>query len=90
MRTAPSGGWYVDLEAIDRARVLQGWTRGELARRARVDPGTVSGVFRGRRTPALGTVEALATAIGLTLHDVIRFTNTASERPYVSRSVKIL
>lgn len=70
--------WQVDLVAIDRARVLRGWTRGELARHARVDPGTVSDMFRRRRRPALGTVQAITAALGLGLEHVIVFKEEAA------------
>jgi hypothetical protein len=65
--------WCVNLLVMDRERVLRGWTRGELARRAHVDPGTVSDMFRGRRRPVLGTIQALTVTLGLSLADVIQF-----------------
>lgn len=71
-------GWQVDLAAIDRARVLRGWTRAELARRAQVDPGTVSDMFRRRRRPVLGTVQAITAALGLGLEHVILFGEEAA------------
>lgn len=65
--------WRVDLVSLDRQRVLRGWTRQELAHRSHVDPKTLSTMFRGRRRPVLGTVLAVAGAIGLGLEDVIVF-----------------
>ena len=38
MRT--SARWFVDVAAIDRARILRGWTRRELGRNGTVDEGT--------------------------------------------------
>jgi transcriptional regulator with XRE-family HTH domain len=83
-RTHPHGmngntvAWRVDLRRIDRERILRGWTRSELARRAKVDPGTVSDLFMARRRPLLGTVQALVVPLGLTVADVIEFPH---ERP---------
>jgi len=31
--------WRVDVAVVDRARILRGWTRRELGRRARLDEG---------------------------------------------------
>jgi len=68
-----SAGWSVDVGAIDRARILQGWTRRELARRARVDEGTLCDLFAGRRRPTFGTLRALCGALALSLESVISF-----------------
>lgn len=65
--------WRLDRGRIDRERILRGWTRCELARHASVDPGTLSGLFRGKRRPTLGTVQAITRALGLSLADVIEF-----------------
>jgi hypothetical protein len=46
------------LVALDRQRILRGWTRGELARRSHVDAKTLSTLLRNRPRPALGTVLA--------------------------------
>ncbi len=70
---AEPGAWSVDVEAIERARTLHGWSRRELARRAHVDPGTLSDLLGRRRRPTLGTVQAICTALGLTLVEVIVF-----------------
>jgi DNA-binding Xre family transcriptional regulator len=69
--------WHVDLVRLDRERVVLGWTRSELARRAQVDPKTMSTMFRGRRRPVLGTVQAICVALGLELADVIAFGSDA-------------
>ncbi len=60
-------------EHVDRERVLRGYTQAALAKRARVDPGTLSDLLCGKRRPTLGTVSALCQALGLTLADVIAF-----------------
>jgi transcriptional regulator with XRE-family HTH domain len=65
--------WAVDVAAIDRARVLQGWTRRDLARQAHVDEGTLCDLFAGRRRPTFGTLRALCRALQLSLKDVIWF-----------------
>jgi DNA-binding Xre family transcriptional regulator len=65
--------WHVDLIRLDRQRVVLGWTRSELARRAHVDAKTLSTMFRGRHRPVLGTVQAICVALGLGLADVITF-----------------
>jgi transcriptional regulator with XRE-family HTH domain len=70
--------WHVDLAGIDRARVLRGWTRGELARRAHVDAGTICDMFRRRRRPALGTLQAISNALGLSLENIIVFGDHAA------------
>jgi DNA-binding XRE family transcriptional regulator len=65
--------WHLNLLAVDQQRVLRGWTRGELARRAHVDPGTISDMFRGRRRPTLATIQAIAITLELNLADIITF-----------------
>ena len=65
--------WFVDVAAIDRARILRGWTRRDLGREARVDEGTLSDLFAGRRRPNFGTLRAICLALGLALEDVISF-----------------
>jgi DNA-binding Xre family transcriptional regulator len=65
--------WVVDLEGIDRARIRRGWTRDRLAKTARVNAGTLSAMFAGRRRPTFGTLSALCAALALELGDVIDF-----------------
>ena len=65
--------WIVDIAAIDRARVIHGWTRRDLAERAHVDEGTLCDLFAGRRRPTFGTLRALCLALELTFGDVIEF-----------------
>jgi transcriptional regulator with XRE-family HTH domain len=66
--------WSVDAAAIDRARILRGWTRRDLAREARVDEGTLCDLFAGRRRPTFGTLRTISQALELSLADVIKFT----------------
>lgn len=65
--------WSVDTAAIDRARILQGWTRRDLAQQAHVDEGTLCDLFAGRRRPTFGTLRAVCQALKLSLDDVIAF-----------------
>lgn len=68
--------WSVDASAIDRARILRGLTRRDLAQRAHVDEGTPCDLFAGRRRPTLGTLLALCRALELQLEDVIASSKT--------------
>jgi transcriptional regulator with XRE-family HTH domain len=70
--------WSVDVAAIDRARILRGWTRRDLARRARVDEGTLCDLFADRRRPTFGTLRAVCNALDLTFEGVIAFAGAAS------------
>ena len=65
--------WSVRVDVIDRARVLRGWTRRELGRRAQVDEGTLCDLFAHRRRPTFGTLRALCKALDLSLEDVVAF-----------------
>ena len=65
--------WSVDAGSIDRARILRGWTRRDLAQRAHVDEGTLCDLFAGRRRPTFGTLRALCQALELSLEEVIAF-----------------
>jgi len=67
--------WSVDAAAIDRARILRGWTRRDLAEQARVDEGTLCDLFAGRRRPTFGTLRALCNSLGLSFDSVIAFGN---------------
>ena len=72
--------WSVDLAAVDRARILRGWTLRELGRKAGVDEGTLCDLFAGRRLPTFGTLRALCGALDLALADVINFAVTTGVR----------
>jgi len=63
----------VDAAAVERQRIVLGWSRATLAEIAHVDPKTLRDLLGMRRRPNLGTVQAVCVALGLTLSDVIRF-----------------
>ena len=73
MKLQQASEWSVDVAAIDRARILRGWTRRDLAQHAHVDEGTVCDLFARRRRPTFGTLRALCRALELTLEGVIAF-----------------
>jgi DNA-binding Xre family transcriptional regulator len=70
----------VDVAAIDRARVLRGWTRRDLARHAHVDEGTLCDLFGSRRRPTFGTLRTICEALELSLQDVIGFCDINLDR----------
>jgi DNA-binding XRE family transcriptional regulator len=51
--------WSVNVEAIEHARILHGWTRRDLARQAHIDEGTLSDLMAGRRRPTFGTLRLI-------------------------------
>ncbi len=63
----------MNVDVIERARILRGWTLVDLARAARVDRGTLSDLINQAHQPTLGTVQAIVIALGLTMADAIRF-----------------
>jgi transcriptional regulator with XRE-family HTH domain len=65
--------WSVNVEAIERARILRGWTRRELAQQARVDEGTISDLLARRTRPTFGTLRAVCDALAISLSGVIEF-----------------
>ena len=65
--------WRARVHVIDRHRILAGFSQRKLARAARVDPATLSDLLCGKRRPNLGTLAALATALGITLGELIEF-----------------
>ena len=77
--------WSVNVEAIERARILRGWTRPDLARQAHVDEGTLCDLVSARRRPTFGTLRAVAQALGISLREVIGFTGVA--RPRDTRAI---
>jgi transcriptional regulator with XRE-family HTH domain len=77
MRSSPL--WSVDVATIDRARILRGWTRRDLARQACVDEGTLCDLFAGRRQPTFGTLRAVCQALGLLLEQVVAFSRAAGD-----------
>jgi DNA-binding XRE family transcriptional regulator len=75
---SPVTRWAVDVDRIERARVLNAWTRKHLASVAHVDPKTLADMCSGRRRPTLGTVQAICSALGLVVADVITFLDDAN------------
>ena len=65
--------WSVDVAAIDRARILRGWTRRDLAQQAHVDEGTLCDLFAGQRRPTFGTLRAICQILDLSFEAVITF-----------------
>lgn len=65
--------WTVDAGAIDRARILRGWTRRDLAQKAHVDEGTLCDLFAGWRRSTFGTLRSLCEVLELSLDVVIVF-----------------
>jgi transcriptional regulator with XRE-family HTH domain len=72
--------WTLNTIAIDRARIVRGWTKIELARRAHVDPKTLTDLLAARRRPTFGTIQAICTALGLELARVIAFVDERCDR----------
>jgi transcriptional regulator with XRE-family HTH domain len=68
--------WSIDLAAIDRARIVRGWTRRDLGRAAHVDEGTLRDLFAGGRRPTFGTLRAIGSVLGLSLVEMVRFEPT--------------
>ncbi len=62
-----------NLGVIERARILRGWTRRDLARAGHVDEGTLCDLIAARRRPTFGTLRAICHALELSLDDVILF-----------------
>jgi len=79
----PALEWSVDVAAIDRARILRGWTRRDLAEHAHVDEGTLCDLFACRRHPTFGTLRALCQALDLSVGDVIEFASKSAARSAV-------
>ena len=73
MSVARAMEWSVNIGAIDRARILRGWTRRDLAQQANVDEGTLCDLFAGRRRPTFGTLRAICRSLELGLADAITF-----------------
>ncbi len=73
--------WSVDVAAIDRLRIVRGWTRRDLAHQAHVDEGTLCDLFGGRRRSTFGTLRAICQVLGLSLGVVIEFNQLANRIP---------
>ena len=66
--------WSVNVDRIERARVLNAWTRGRLASAAHIDPKTLTDMCSGRRLPTLATIQAVCSALSLEVADVVEVT----------------
>jgi DNA-binding XRE family transcriptional regulator len=73
--------WYVNVDRIERARVLRAWTRKHLAGVAGVDPKTLTNMCSGRRRPSR-TVQSVSVALGLTVVEVVVFEDPAPSGSY--------
>src|SRR2546429_7482567 len=72
-RGGPLMRWTVNVDRIERARLLNAWTRKHLATVAQVDQKTLTDMCSGRRRPTLGTVQAVCAALNLTVAEAILF-----------------
>jgi transcriptional regulator with XRE-family HTH domain len=82
--------WSVDVGEIDRARILRGWTRRDLAQRAHVDEGTLCDLFARRRRPTFGTLRAVCLPLELRLNQVIDFSEGwRAETPMAGQGTKV-
>jgi transcriptional regulator with XRE-family HTH domain len=61
-------------------RESRGWSRAELARRARLNPSTVSLIEAGRLRPYPSQLEKLCGALGLPASDAEQLCETLNER----------
>jgi hypothetical protein len=73
--------WTVDVDLIERRRIVRGWSRQQLAAAAHVDPKTLRDLLGRRRRPNLGTVQVVSRALELSLTDVITFPRGAARTP---------
>jgi DNA-binding phage protein len=65
--------WRVRADAIERARILSGRTRQQLAKDAHVDEKTLRDMLSGRRRPTIATVHCVVRAVGVDPRDAIVF-----------------
>jgi len=59
-------------QVIRDARAKAGWTQEQLAHRASLHRTYVGDLENGRKSPTLAVVDALATALGVKAHELIR------------------
>ena len=55
----------MERERITQAREARGWSRAELARRANMNPSTISLIESGRQTPYPSQTAKIAAALGV-------------------------
>lgn len=77
-RQLHSLAWSIDTRQIERACVLRGWSRRDLAKQAHVDPNTLSDLLARRRRSHLSTVQAVCEVLHLELSDVVVFGDQAA------------
>jgi transcriptional regulator with XRE-family HTH domain len=70
--------WSVNVDRIERARVLNAWTRKQLAGMAQIDPKTLTDMCSGRRRPNFRTIQSVCTALGIAAADVIVYQGSNS------------
>jgi transcriptional regulator with XRE-family HTH domain len=59
-----------DINKLERARRIKGWTKGRIARAAGVTPTTISQIWKGQHSsPA--TLKLITEALGLNVEDVL-------------------
>lgn len=66
--------------AVRLARTRRRWTQEELAQASGVKRSYLSGIERGERNPSLEIQEKIATALGLTLGELMTATDEERER----------
>lgn len=70
---------------IAAERELQQISQAELAARIGVQPETISRIERGVFVPPLTRVESIAAALGLAMHDLLRFGSESWQDPLIQR-----
>ena len=66
---------------LTREREARGWSRNELARRARMAAGDVGRIEAGRLRPYDGQVKKLARALGWPINDAQRLLDVVKPQP---------
>jgi len=59
-----------DIEKLERARVIRGWTKGRLARAVGLTPSAISFVWKGQAKKA-ETLKHIAEVLGLTVEEIL-------------------
>jgi len=59
-----------DIQKLERARVIKGWSKGRLARTVGLTPSAISFVWKGEAKKA-ETLKHIAEALGLTVEDIL-------------------
>ncbi|MGB3327974.1 MAG: helix-turn-helix transcriptional regulator [Thermomicrobiales bacterium] len=77
---APTPGDLSFAELLQRLRIERGWTKADLAKRARFDPSSITRFEQGARAPERDTVIQLANAMALPVSDRDRLLAAAGFR----------